>query len=222
MNENSQNGNGVITDGTKSERVDVPQEKPSDQRPNDELVARLDDQIVRVEAMLDRWIEQQAVGVTEAKERDLERKLLADMQAECTTLRERFHEREVLMPIFRCLIGLADRCRDQTARLRGILKARRDQLNFDEILVLRSLIEGRHADTVELDALLSSFGVESYRQNGDQFTAASQKCVKRVPTRDRRLHQRIAERLQPGYRREATIVRPEYVSVAVITPDNPK
>ncbi len=207
----------VESSGSEPTIPDPGPETPPDFGRLDDLATKLSEQIATLERSIEQLSDHQPESETQGKERGLERKLLSDLQSECTALRERFHEREVLWPIFRSLIGVADRCREQTAQLKATLRRQRQSLSVEECLVLRSVVDGRHADEIEINALLATLGVASYRQEGDRFTAASQKCVKRIPTRDRQHHQRIAERIQPGYRREATIVRPEYVSVYVHT-----
>ena len=145
-----------------------------------------------------------------------EDRLLTEMHDQCRALQERFHEREVLMPIFRSLIGIADRCLSGAANMRATLEAQ-SGLELDVVLAVRHVIEAREADRIELEALLATFGVEPYRHEGDRFTASLQKCVRRVSTSRQERHETIAARPLPGYRRHGTVIRPECVEVHVHT-----
>ncbi len=144
-----------------------------------------------------------------------ESRVLSEMHDQCRTLQERFHEREVLLPIFRALIGIADRCRNEAAKMRATLNNQERGLELDVVLALRHLLDAREADRIELEALLATLGVEVYQHGGDLFQAGLQKCVKRIRTSRPERHERVAVRLLPGYRRDETIVRPECVGVYV-------
>ena len=193
-----------------------PPNPPLDTKPNGALQSLVD----RVGELAERFRgldQRQAAIHTNVQQLGTENRLLSDMHDQCRVLQERFHEREVLLPIFRALIGIADRSRNETAKLRATLNDQQRGLELDVVLALRHLVDAREADRIELDALLATFGVEFYRHEGDRFEASQQKCVKRVRTTTRERHERIAVRLLPGYRRDGTVIRPECVGVYVLT-----
>ena len=147
--------------------------------------------------------------------------VLSDIHQQYRALREQFHERDVLSPIFRGLIGLTDRCRREKARHRQVLESLADQARLESVLAVRQLVEARDADVVEIEALLGQFGVERFSNPGASFDASVQRCVTSVPTSKPQAHQRIAKRLLPGYRRHGRIIRPEYVNVYVYNDSHP-
>ncbi len=143
--------------------------------------------------------------------------VLAQMHEECRGLREQFHEREVLKPLFGALIRIADRCRQEIARQRGSLAHGAENCAPDIEIGLRSLLRARKADLVEIEACLATFGVLPFRCHDARFNPAFQLCTKPVPTNDPELVDRIATRLLPGYRRDGSIMRSECVNVFVVT-----
>lgn len=174
----------------------------------------------RVEQLSERLgaqIEHLAALSAEVKRLGVEERLLADLHNENRDLREQFHEREVLLPLFRSLIGIADRCSDETAKLRVALSGQASALPLEAVLAIRHVLQAREADRVELEALLAAYGVEPYRQEADRFSPGAQKCIQRVPTQRRERHEQVATRLLPGYRRSGTVLRPECVAVYVFT-----
>lgn len=174
----------------------------------------LTDQIAALAKRIQAAEERHESVITNLGQLRTEDRLLTDMHDQCRALQEHFHEREVLMPIFRTLIGVADRCRSGAAKMRATLEAQ-SGLELDVVLAVRHVIEAREADRIELEALLATFGVEPYRHEGDRFTASLQKCVRRVPTSRQEQHETIAARALPGYRRHGTVIRPECVEVYV-------
>ena len=149
------------------------------------------------------------------KELGVQDRVLGEMHDQTRRLREGFHEREVLHPIFRSLIGIADRCRQENAKLRGAIAAHALHRDVDHALVVQHLVNARKADVIELEALLTRFGVESFESTGQQFHAQWQRCVKRIPTSRQQRVGKIAERLLKGYRRGDAVIRREHVTVYV-------
>ncbi len=146
-----------------------------------------------------------------------ERQMLVDLLKECRTLREHSHERNLLFPLCRSLIGVADRYRQDLGRLRGMLIGVVERRGLDAVaLSLSHICDNRRIDLLEIEALLATLGVESFQTPSDLFDAANQRCIKRIHTSIPAWHQRIAQRLMPGYRRHGDrLVRPECVTVYV-------
>lgn len=61
--------------------------------------------------------------------------------------------------------------------------------------------------------LLENNGVELYTEEGDSFNPRTQRAKKLVETDDVSLNNKIAERLEEGFRWNGVMLRPEYVSV---------
>jgi len=144
---------------------------------------------------------------------------IADLQRQNGELRERFHEREVLRPIWLMLIGILDRCRLQESTLTDQARAAGSR---ELATTLRRLAEARRADRVEIESALSNFGVIAFRHTGERFDARAQQCRRRLTCDEAELHERITHRVAPGYRRDEWIVRPELVDVLVCTPPSTK
>jgi len=135
-------------------------------------------------------------------------------------LSEQFHEREVLQPIFRALIGIADRYRQQEQEL----QKRIDQLSENSdgdprIKPLRERKSVRNGDRLEIENILAILGVESFQTPGPRFDPATQKCLRTITSGNGYAPGQIAQRLLPGYRRGERIVRQEYVNVVVKAPE---
>jgi molecular chaperone GrpE (heat shock protein) len=149
-----------------------------------------------------------------------EKRVLTEMHDRCRELSEQFHEREFLKPIFLCLIGIADRCRQEIAKLRQTLKGYVNDTNIEVAFAIKSVIEARKADLIEIENLLANYGVESFRYSENKFDPKLQKCIRCVKCEDLGRHGLIAQQILPGYRRNGCILRPEYVSVYVPSIDN--
>ena len=149
-----------------------------------------------------------------------EKRVLTEMHDRCRELSEQFHEREFLKPIFLCLIGIADRCRQEIAKLRQTLKGYVDDTNIDVAFAIKSIIKARKADLIEIENLLANYGVESFNHSENKFDPKLQKCVRCVKCEDPDLHGLIAQQILPGYRRNGCILRPEYISVYVPNKQN--
>ncbi len=135
-----------------------------------------------------------------------------------------FHEGEFLNLIFRSLIPIADRCRQETDRLLTILKGYGSDKYRDAVsLSIRQLIDAREADLIEVEAVLATFGVERFQHLRNQFDPSLQKCIQRIETSKPERHQRIASRVLPGYHRDGKkVVRRELVSVYVFVNSMPE
>jgi len=65
----------------------------------------------------------------------------------------------------------------------------------------------------DLEESLARQGVEIFENAADEFDPARQKALKRVPTDDRALHRKIAQRVRKGFILRGTVLRPELVTV---------
>ena len=144
--------------------------------------------------------------------------VLSEMHDRTRKLAEKFHEREVLLPVFNVLIGIADRGRHLTERARQKLSKMNGPANHPMRLAIKHIVEARDADRLEIENLLAVFGVEPFENPGDRFDPSCQKCIKRAPCDQSRLDQKLAQRLLPGYRRHGQIIRQEGVAVYLCNP----
>lgn len=151
---------------------------------------------------------------SELQRLQLDSAVLAELHQDYRKLREQFHEREVLGPLFRGLIAIADRCRQELAVACGRF-TRFDQLPAAEGGALTATLSARRADLVEIEALLATYDVTPFHQPGPVFESATQRCVDRIRTTTPSRRHQIARRLLPGYRRGTVVLRPEHVSVYV-------
>jgi len=140
-------------------------------------------------------------------------KVLTDMSVQCRELREQHYERNVLIPVFLALIGIADRCRQTAERLRGLLEKHADSPTPSVLQAMRHILEARNADRIDVENLLADYGVEPFVHAGDAFDPTVQKCIRREPCENNAFDGHIAEGLLPGYRRFDKVIRQEYVSV---------
>jgi len=152
----------------------------------------------------------------EIKRIKIEQRVLTEMHDRCRELGEQHYQREVLGPLFRSAIGIADRCRQQVNTLRGLLSKHTAKDNKTAMQAIRYLLDARQADHIEIESLLANYGVEPFESPGDKFDSSTQKCISRTATQDASLTGQISQRLLPGYRREERIIRQEYVSVYVL------
>lgn len=198
-------------------KVDTNQVRRSPRTPDpiEQILKDLAQGIGQLSSWLQSIEQCQTSMVDRLAECKLEGQILADLQKEYQGLRERFHEREVLLPIVRGLIGIADRCHNENAEMRKTLEDLQGRLSLKVLTIVDHLLRARDADRVEIEDLLARYGVETYRYSGDQFDARHQKCVAKRPTPQASRYQKIAARLLPGYRHNGTIIRPEYVAVYV-------
>jgi len=141
----------------------------------------------------------------------------SDLFERYRALSERFHEREVLQPVFLALIGIVDRCRDQETQLQQTLDRliARDPNNKPAIKALRDRQALRAADRMDIDNVLGVFGVDPFQNPAPEFDPQVQSSIRRVLCRNGQVPGRLAQRLRVGYRREAWIIRREYVTVFV-------
>jgi molecular chaperone GrpE (heat shock protein) len=145
--------------------------------------------------------------------------VLTEMHDRCRKLNEQYYQHEVLGPVLLTIIGIADRCRQQTARLREMLDKHSDTGNQAALLAIRQILDARTADRLEIESLLANYGVEPYENPDEAFEASLQRCVSRLECKSVKLHGRICQRLLPGYRRHGKVLRQEYVSVHICTED---
>jgi len=156
----------------------------------------------------------------EIKRIKTEHRVLAEMHDRCRELGEQHYQREVLGPLFRSAIGIADRCRQQADTLKELLRKHSAKDNKTAMQAIRYLLDARQADHIEIESLLANYGVEPFESPGNKFDSSTQKCISRTATQDASLAGQISHRLLPGYRREERIIRQEYVSVYVLKENN--
>lgn len=162
-------------------------------------------------------LESQTALLVEVQQLSAQDRVLTDLQDQCRFYRERFFEREVLDPVLRGLIGLADRIRRDIGRLRNLVTS---HAKGTGTLALTQILEMRQADLIEVETLLAGLGTEPFIHPEDGFNASVQTCRGRVTTSEPSRHGRIADRLLPGYRREDRVVRRELVKVYVTNPQS--
>ena len=142
-------------------------------------------------------------------------RVLTEMHHRYRELNEKHHEREVLRPIFLGLIGIADRCEQQTVKYRKIFNRYKSNGNKTAVKFIRFLVEAREADRIEIESLLANYSVQTFKQCDEKFDPKSQKCIKRIKCDDPEKQGVVYERVLPGYCRDGVIIRQEYVSVYV-------
>lgn len=83
---------------------------------------------------------------------------------------------------------------------------------MDTFEVERSLnyLKSLPDDIIEL---LENNGVELFTEEGDTFNPRTQRAKKLVETNDMSLNNKIAERMEEGFRWNGVVLRPEYVAV---------
>ena len=145
-------------------------------------------------------------------------RVLSHISSKYQQLSEQHHEREFLYPVFNGLIAVADRCLQQTDRLRGILGDHSAEANRTIVEAIQLLLDARDADRVEVESLLANHGVQRFEHPEEMFDATVQKCIHREECDDASLNGRVAQRLLPGYRRYGKVLRHECVSVYVHSP----
>lgn len=161
--------------------------------------------------------EQHATTLHALEQLKTEKRVLCDLHGQYTQLREKVFQRETLAPIFRTLIAIGDRCRQETSKLQQTLLDAAKDVDFALAVGAKQVLEARKGDLIEIEACLSGFGVEAFQHINEKFDPRVHRCVKRIATTNPQHHQRIASRLLPGYRRHDHILRPECVEVYVFT-----
>ncbi|MFC1793571.1 nucleotide exchange factor GrpE [Planctomycetota bacterium] len=151
----------------------------------------------------------------EVKELKAAEDVITQLSSKCRQLSEGFHEREVLFPVFFCLISIADRSHQQIDNFQQLLDKQPEPKNRSAIKAISYLIEARKADLVEIENKLADFRVESFEHHTDVFEPSVQKCISRVEHQEEIAHGKIVQRILPGYKRGDKIIRHEYVSVYV-------
>lgn len=113
----------------------------------------------------------------------------------------------ILRPVRQVLQGLI-RLHDDLGKVVALLR----QKPAEELTPERFFqqLEG-FQDDVEL--LLNQNGVERFEITGEEFNAHRQTAFRTVPTEDRSLVGRIAERLRPGFEQGETLLQKERVAV---------
>jgi molecular chaperone GrpE (heat shock protein) len=145
-------------------------------------------------------------------------KVLTSLHEERRQYVEDHHNKHFVEPFLQTLIGIADRCRDTAKqRRRPPGQSGSEGQRRMKIAIQRGIAEQREADRIDVENLLSTFGVDPFEHHGKKFNASMQKCLRRVGTDQSQLNLTIAERHRPGYRRGERVIRHELVSVHIAT-----
>jgi len=171
--------------------------------------------INRISVNTRAWAEQLdgvSKQVAELKATD---QVLAELSTRCRQLGENFYEREVLSVVFRCLIGIADKCRQQIKEIEQLPGLQHSGRSSPAARVNAYLLEARRVDLVEVEDALANLGVEPFEHPKGSFDPSVQKCINRIESPRPQLHGHVAARLLPGYGRNGKVIRPEYVDVYV-------
>ena len=143
------------------------------------------------------------------------KQLVDDLGNQCRDLREQQHERELILPLVRSLIAIADRCRGQIKELDEMIVKNNKAKNKLGVKALQYIVKSRQADLTELEEALANLGVELYENPEDDFKPELQTPLQRIKSKKSELHLQIAARILPGYRRYERVVRKEIVNVYV-------
>lgn len=71
----------------------------------------------------------------------------------------------------------------------------------------------------DLEDILYRHGVEPYNSRGDSVDVTRQQILTTVPTNDKNLDKKIAERISRGWEKDGKVVRPERISVYIYQED---
>lgn len=159
--------------------------------------------------------------VEAVRDRQGEEEVSRKMQQSYQALLERFHERELLQPLFLQLISIADRCREKIGKMEGYLSSHTAAKDSEKYELVRYLAKARRADLVEIENILANFGVSPFEHPAESFDPSVQSCVARSLAAQPERAGKIARRLRPGYRRNAQVIRPECVAVYVLDSTDP-
>lgn len=176
----------------------------------------------RIASKLDECLAKQLEMAQAIRSRDANDETVKKLQQGYQALVEQFHEREVLQPMFLQLIAVADRCRQKITKLETLLEkpgAIKDKAKRE---LARYLVSARRADLTELENILANFGVVPFEHPDETFDRSVQFCMVRTVAERPGLTGKIAQRLRPGYRRNAQVIRPESVAVYVPGPNGPQ
>ncbi len=77
---------------------------------------------------------------------------------------------------------------------------------------VQQILEG---ERVDLESVLSDFGVEVFSTKSDRFDRSTQEVIKRVQTNDPELVNTVARRIAPGFRTSEKVIIAERVAVYV-------
>jgi len=143
------------------------------------------------------------------------KQLVDDLGNQCRDLREQQHERELILPLVRSIIAIADRCRGQMKELDEMIFKNNKAKNKSGVKALQYIVKSRQADLTELEEALANLGVETYENPEKNYKPELQKPLQRIKSKKSELHLQIAARILPGYRRFERVVRKEIVNVYV-------
>ena len=175
----------------------------------------LQGKINRISANTRAWAEQLSGVSKQVAELKATDQVLAELSTRCRQLGENFYEREVLSVVFRCLIGIADKCRQQIREIEQLPGLRHGDRSSPAARVNAYLLEARRVDLVEVEDALANLAVEPFEHPHESFDPSVQKCINRIESPRPQLHGHVAARLLPGYGRNGKVIRPEYVDVYV-------
>lgn len=166
------------------------------------------DGLVRAIAVNDR-------NVSELVLRD---ELAARLHDRLTRYEENAWERRYLDPLTRGIASLHRRIQEHLNILKRNLDAIPSELRGHSMkLWAYQTLDGIR---IELEAILSDFGIDLIAGDTDRFDRSSQEAVQRIPTSDTSRVGRIAHRLAPGFRVGDRVIIPERVAVFALTSDS--
>ena len=194
------------------------EESPENDSKTDDVISSMSDRLESQSSDIKNCLDQIAIVAKEVKELKAADDVITQLSSRCRQLSECFHEREVLWPVFLCLISIADRSHQQIDNFQQLLDKQTEPKNISAVKAISYLIEARKADLVEIENKLADFGVESFEHHTDVFEPSVQKCISRVEHQEEITHGKIVQRILPGYKRGDKIIRHEYVSVYVPAP----
>jgi len=138
---------------------------------------------------------------------------VTELSQRCRELQESSLERDVLHPILRSLINVADHLTEELMRND---KARESYTTRGHYIVADELArasEGFKSTITHVQRTLATYGVQPFQNPGLDFDSDTQELVALVPCPQLAVPRHIAKRIRPGYRREQRVLRPELVHV---------
>ena len=141
------------------------------------------------------------------------RALLVSTAARNRELEEHFFEREVMDGLCHTLISFADRAREVCASVKRRVDRWRSSPTARACPTCSKLSVYLKLHGRDVQATLTTLGVEAYTDPSEQFDPAAQHCVAAIAAIEPQLHGTIARRIAPGYRRNGRILRREQVHV---------
>ena len=138
---------------------------------------------------------------------------VTELSQRCREFRESSLERDVLNPILRSLINVADHLAEELMRLEDTRDCYTGRGNYVVADELARASEGFKSSITHVQRTLATHGVQPFQNPGVDFDSDTQESVALVPCPQLGVPRRIAKRIRPGYRRAQRVLRPELVHV---------